>query len=95
MISRDVGPSGKPDSVSWFPSYDRFEIYDVTPKKKATLFSSSSTRPWRSRGEGGGEDSFKARGGLRTQIILDDGGTLGACRQITYLVRTPAPRGGS
>ena len=37
----------------------------------------------------------KARGGLRPRRIKSDGGTLGAYRQITYLVRMPAPRRGS
>jgi hypothetical protein len=34
----------------------------------------------------------KTRGGLRTRRIQDNGGTLGAYRQIEYLVRTPAPK---
>ena len=37
----------------------------------------------------------KARVGPRSRRIQDDGRTLGACRQIKYLVRTIAPRGGS
>ena len=36
-----------------------------------------------------------AQDGNRTRRIIGTGGTLGACRQYQYLVRTPAPRGGS
>ena len=73
----------------------RFSLYIITYVCGPVRVSARMVFPEFESGAGRKPMKNMAQGGNRTRRIIGTGGTLGAGRQYKYLVRTPAPRGGS